>query len=446
MKILLINTPRSPENNILHYAPEEARRFIHKKLIGPPLGLLTLAAALKDFDVTVFDTKGEYDLDPEAPELPHLVRKLMDKHDPDVVGTTFIASEFYYGIEILRVAKECKPGVLTVAGGLHATLCPEDFNHPAVDIICPGQSANVFRKIVIAREKGSGYESIGGIIINKNGILEKTKAPVEFWDPARTDYIMPDRSHLKRWIETYKVGDSPYPSTYVFTSLGCPYKCTFCSIWPLFNGKYYQRDVESVITELKSIDEYPVVRFADANTIVNDHFIDRLFDRISEEGITKTFIMDIRFDTAVKYPRLIEKLARGGLKVVICGIESFRQDELERYNKSSHAHLIKDAIKIFHANGIMVRGNYVVPHDYDYEDFKALADYASSHRVVYAGYTILTPMPGTVFYREMKDRIIDHDLSKYNFFNCVLKTRLPLEEFYRLVGGLWLIKKGSDVI
>ena len=31
MKILFINTPRSPENNILKFAPEEARRFIHKK-------------------------------------------------------------------------------------------------------------------------------------------------------------------------------------------------------------------------------------------------------------------------------------------------------------------------------------------------------------------------------------------------------------------------------
>ena len=79
MKILLINPPRSPENNILKFAPEAARRFIHKKLIGPPLGLLTIAAAVKDHDVTVFDTKGEYDLVPETPPLDILVRKLVEK-------------------------------------------------------------------------------------------------------------------------------------------------------------------------------------------------------------------------------------------------------------------------------------------------------------------------------------------------------------------------------
>jgi hypothetical protein len=69
MKILLINPPRSPENSILKNAPLEAKKFIHKKLIGPPLGLMTVAGAVKDFDVTLFDMKGEYDLDENTPQL-----------------------------------------------------------------------------------------------------------------------------------------------------------------------------------------------------------------------------------------------------------------------------------------------------------------------------------------------------------------------------------------
>jgi radical SAM superfamily enzyme YgiQ (UPF0313 family) len=80
------------------------------------------------------------------------------------------------------------------------------------------------------------------------------------------------------------------------------------------------------------------------------------------------------------------------------------------------------------------------------DDFTALAEYADRNRVVYAGYTILTPMPGTVFYRQVKDQIIDHDYRKYNFFNSVMKTRLDPVEFHERVGALWLIKKGTDVI
>lgn len=445
MKILLINTPRSPHNMILESAPEEAKKFIHKKLIGPPLGLLTVAEAVKDYDVVFFETKGEYDLYPDTPPLNQLVQNLLNEHKPDIVGTTTIASEFDYAIDIFKTVKAFNPEILTVVGGLHTSLSPNDFTDPSVDLVLPGQSAHVFREVVQAKEKGESFDQIAGIIINKDGVLHKTKARTQCFNSAKDDFLMPNRKLLERWRDSYIVGNAPVPSTYLFTSLGCPYKCTFCSIWPQMDGKYLQREVESIITELKEMD-YDIVRFADANTIVHESVIEHLFDRIEQEGIKKTYIMDIRTDTAVKNPKLIEKLAKNGLKVVICGFESFREEELKKYNKSSEAKLIHEAIDIFHQNDIMLRGNYVIPNDYDEADFKALSDYTSSHKVTYAGYTILTPMPGTPFYDEVKDQIIDFDLTKYNFFNSVLKTKLPLEKFYENVGKLWLIKKGSDVI
>lgn len=447
MKILLINPPRSPHNMILEAAPEEAKHYIHKKLIGPPLGLLTVAAAVKDYDVTIIDTKGEYDLNHDTtPPIEIYTQQLIKEYKPDIVGVTTIASETNYAISILRETKKINREILTVAGGLQATLVPEDLNHPDIDLVIPGQSAFTFREVVQAKEKKQPLENIGGLLIQKNGKLIPSTKEIKEINAANADFLMPDRKHLERWKQTYKVGNSPFPSTYIFTSLGCPYKCTFCSIWCQFNGKYYQREVESIITELKQVDDYPIVRFADANTIVGTDFINKLFDRINEEGIRKDYIMDIRTDTAVKHPKLIEKLAKGGLKVVICGFESFREEELKKYNKSSEAKLIHEAIEIFHQNGIMLRGNYVVPNDYDESDFKALSDYTSSYRVTYAGYTILSPMPGTPYYEEVKDQIIDFDLAKYNFFNSVLRTKLPLEKFYENVGKLWLIKKGTDVI
>ncbi len=446
MKILLINPPRSPENNILKFAPEEAKPFIHKKLIGPPLGLLTIAAAVKDHDVIVFDTKGEYDLDPETPTLTLLIQNLLAIHKPDIVGVTVITSEFDYATEVCKTAKLFDPSILTVAGGLHATLCPMDFTDPSVDIVIPGQCAHIFRDVVDAKEAGKDFSLIQGILINSADGLIRTNGKPRVIDIINGAYLLPDRSHLRRWINTYKVGGSPDPSTYVYTSLGCPYRCTFCSIWTQFRGKYFQRSVESLIDELKSIDEYPVVRFADANTIVDLDFINRLFDRITEEGIRKTFIMDIRADIVVQQPGLIGKLAKGGLKVVICGFESFRDKELKKYNKESPARYNQEAIKIFEQNGIMVRGNYVIPNDYVVDDFEALAEYAGRNRVVYAGYTILTPMPGTVYFNQVKNQITDNNYKKYNFFNSVMKTVLPHDEFHERVGALWLIKKGDDVI
>ena len=68
MRILLINPPRSPANAIYEWAPAEAKHLVHRKLIGPPLGLLTIAGAVSsDHDVALLEMKGEYDLDPTAP-------------------------------------------------------------------------------------------------------------------------------------------------------------------------------------------------------------------------------------------------------------------------------------------------------------------------------------------------------------------------------------------
>ena len=134
-------------------------------------------------------------------------------------------------------------------------------------------------------------------------------------------------------------------------------------------------------------------------------------------------------------------------------------EHIHRMNQILHRHRnqhgIEDAgierqsaitIQILHDNGIMIRGNYVIPPDYTAADFEALAAYAASHRVTFAGYTILTPMPGTVLHRQWEAQIVDRDLDKYNFFNCVLGTALPLTEFYERVAALWTIKQGTEVI
>jgi radical SAM superfamily enzyme YgiQ (UPF0313 family) len=446
MNILLINPPRSPENAILAHAPEAAKRFIHKKLIGPPLGLLTIAAAVHEHNVTVLDMKAEYDLNPQAPPMEALVRQYCEKTRPQIAGVTCIASEFPYSLKILETVKQWDPGVLTVAGGLHASLCPQDFKTTAADIVCSGQAGQTFREIVKAKSEGRDYLTIGGIYANTSSGYRISPCPPLKRNAFTDGLILPDRSYIKQWLPAYRMGHNEKNITYINTSYGCPFKCSFCSIWPQWEGRYYLRDIESIIAELKSLTDYGIVRFADANSVIDEAYTHKLFFRIAEERLDKEFVMDIRADTAANNPGLVERMAKAGLKVVICGFESFRRSELDSYNKKLDPSLIRKAVSVFHDNGISVRGNYVVPPDYDDQDFDALAVFADSQRVTYAGYTVLTPMPGTALHAELRDSIMDFDLTKYNFFNCVLKTKLTIDKFHEKVGALWLIKKGEEVI
>ncbi len=447
MNVLLINPPRSLHNGILSHATDDALPFIHRKLIGPPLGLLTVAAAVEHLcEIAVLDIKGELDLPTNTASPEQLVREALERYRPDIVGVTTIASEHNAALDILRVVRSVDPHILTVAGGLHTTLCPQDYRDDCVDVVCPGQSAPIFADIVRAVTAATPLTEVCGIAINRPEGLQPTRPLPHPVDATDREFIRPNREYLKRWLSTYVVGGSTDPATYLFSSLGCAHRCTFCSIWPQFDGRQYQRRADSIIEELETLTDYPVVRFADANTRLDDGFIDRLFGQIVDRGIDKTFIMDLRADAIVAHPGLIEKLARGGLKVVICGFESFRSEELSTYHKSITARQIDQAVEILHANGIMIRGNYLVPSTYTADDFTALADFAGSHRVAYAGYTILTPMPGTAYFDQARGAIVEWNLDKYNFFNCVFEPTLPLEAFYQQVAALWAIRKGDQVI
>lgn len=450
MRILLVNPPRSAANGIYDHAPPDVQRLIHRKLIGPPLGLLMLATVCKaEHDVALLEIKGETDLDPNAPAPDVLLARELERHRPRLVGVTFIASEVPAGMALLRAVKRFDPSILTVAGGLHAMLCPEDFDDPAVDVIYVNQTAGVFLELVRALEQGRPIDALGGIwtrAATAGGALRRTAAATPPCDLLGRDAPIVDRSFIERWKTTYRAPPTAPMGTYVFTSLGCPYRCSFCSIWPQTGGAYMQRDVESIVRELRSLEGCDVVRFADANTLVDLDFAERLFARIEAEGIRKSYIMDVRADTAAHAPKLIARLARAGLKFVITGFESFREAELQGYRKKLEANRIAEAVRVFHDCGIVVRGNYVIPPDYGEEDFDALAAFAEGHSVALSGYTILTPMPGTELHQTMAADIIDRDLGKYNFFNCVCRTRLPMERFYARVGELWRIRLGELVL
>jgi len=52
-------------------------------------------------------------------------------------------------------------------------------------------------------------------------------------------------------------------------------------------------------------------------------------------------------------------------------------------------------------------------------------------------YTVLTPLPGTELYEEMKEKLIATECRLFDFLHAVIPTRLPLDEFYGELASLW---------
>ena len=100
-------------------------------------------------------------------------------------------------------------------------------------------------------------------------------------------------------------------------------------------GRYFNKKIETILAELKTMDQYPIIRLCDANTFGNPKEARELFSRIIEEGLNQHFYMaDVRTDFVVSHPDIMELAVKAGLQIVVCGLEATSDEELEAYNLS----------------------------------------------------------------------------------------------------------------
>jgi radical SAM superfamily enzyme YgiQ (UPF0313 family) len=446
MKILLVNPPIPNKFRMFEYADEEGRRAILRRiLVGPPLGLCDLAGMLPDEDIVILDQKTELDKDPNYDFVEALAKEVED-FKPEIVGFTCLTAQYNSVKKIISAVKKINSKILTVVGGVHPSLCPEDFTGTDVDIISIGVGKVSFYQIVqeYKRNKDNAdYQKIPGLAINRGSSLCYTKSLSElsyeeFQNNHLMDNVFPNRSLTDKY--NYIFPQLNKKVQYISTSQGCTHKCNFCTIWPLTHGHYFYREAESIISELKTMDAYPVIRFCDANTFGNVPKAKELFTRIIEEGLNKhQYFGDLRTDTVINHPDLIQLAAKAGLKAVVCGLESTSDEELRSYGKGNSIEATKQALQILNEAGIYVNGNYIIRPDYDEADFERVGRFIEENPIYHSGLTILTPFPGTEQWEELKDQVVIKDLDYYNLTNAVLRTKLPEKEFYEKLTEVYKI-------
>ncbi|MBC2581427.1 B12-binding domain-containing radical SAM protein [Clostridium sp. DJ247] len=445
MKILLVNPPIPRKFRMLEYADEAGKKSILRRvMVGPPLGLNELAGMIPEEDVIILDQKAELDADPNYNHLEALIKEI-NEFKPEFVAITCLTAQYNSVMGMLEAIKNYDNKILTSVGGIHPSLCPEDFIGSKADIISIGIGKLSFYQIVQEFKKNkenADFSNIAGLALNKGDSLHFTK-PLsevsydEFQECHMLENILPNRALTDKY--DYRISRMDNKKIqYLSTSLGCTHKCNFCTVWPLTDGRYFHRDVESIISELKLMDEYPIIRFCDANTFGNVEKVRQLFNRIIEEGLNNHFyIADVRTDTVIRHPDLIKLAAKAGLKVTICGLEATSDEELKKYGKQNSIDTTREALRILNEAGIWVNGNYIVRPDFVEEDFDRVASFVTENPIYHAGFTILTPFPGTEQWEELKDQVVIKDYDYYNLTNAVLETKLPEREFYNKLSELY---------
>jgi hypothetical protein len=111
---------------------------------------------------------------------------------------------------------------------------------------------------------------------------------------------------------------------------------------------------------------------------------------------------------------------------------------LKNVNKQSTAATNDEAIRILHANGVLIWGAFIVDPSWTADQFRALRDYIDEKWITHIQATVLTPLPGTRLYRRRRAELLTDDYTCFDTLHAVLPTRLPREHFYQQIASLYV--------
>ncbi|MBI9103206.1 MAG: cobalamin-dependent protein [Spirochaetales bacterium] len=366
---------------------------LQKFMISEPLELEYLSAVLEGAGhrVRIIDMI----LEPESRFIP-----MIRETDPDLVGFTAYIPHVGQVIKYARQLKDRFPRLPVVAGGVHAECNPEDFVDSAVDYVVKANGMKTMLQLATALEKGDGA---GTIRRDVPGLWNGPDKPCEI-ETAWGDYPFPDRTKTAQYRDRYN---------YIFhekcaivkTSFGCPYKCEFCYCIAITQGNYWARPIEEVVEEMAGIEEENIF-IVDDDFLVSIDRIRQFCTLMDERQIKKNFILFGRADFITEHTDTIRLLKEHGLKAIFVGIESFKEEELESYQKKTTVAMNTRAVQLLDEMGIECYSGIIVGTDWDRENFNTLIKFLKQFKMPLLNVQPITPIPGTPLYEKMKDKIL----------------------------------------
>lgn len=301
-------------------------------------------------------------------------------------------------IKLIRKLKQMDKKNIGVYGPL-ALVRPDLFKD--ADFIIQGEPEEVIIKISKTKKIPKG-------IVKSSPIMNLDDLPFPDW----SIFSIKDCS--------FYPSISVKPSLPIHSSRGCPYLCSYCP-YRVF-GTYRARKPEKVVEELIfMIKKYDVkgFYFRDPTFSINRKESGKIAELIIEKKLNIEWGCETRIDL-LTIP-LLKLLYKSGLRAIQVGVESIDHNMLKNYGrlppKIQHQ---EEIIKFCEKIGIKVIAFYIIGFPSDTKDsIKRTIEYSRRLNTSFANFSICTPIPGTPFYDEMKDKIIEGDLNRYNNFDIV---------------------------
>ena len=369
----------------------------------------------------------------------------INKYKPHIVGMTAYITHVGAVKEMARKIKCLSNQTITVVGGVHAEVVPEDFISKYIDCIICSNPVETFNKIIDRVRAGVDTKETGETYIKSNehqlhmesccrGTKEIEGTYVKGKKHIRTssyNILPPDRSSVKKYRKKYYYMFHN-PCALIKTSLGCPYTCSFCFCKEITGGKYFARKIDEVMEELESIKEREIY-IVDDDFLFNEDRLNLFCDELEKRNIHKRFLVYGRADFIASHEKVIGRLSRHGLSAVIVGVESVREKDLKDFNKRSSLENNEKAIRILQKYGIELYATMILQPDFTKKDFRQIEDYIIGLNVSFVNLQPLTPLPGTEIYDDYKDKILvsRKDYAMWDLAHIVLEPKyMSIRQYY----------------
>ena len=357
MKILLYNPPM----------PYEGRS--HKQT---PLGLCYLSNAIKDIaECFVYDGNVLKDF-----------YRFASEYKPDVMGISILTATYNTVVRSINELKRILPHSYFIAGGIHASIFPEEILKNGFDLVIRGEGEITFKEIIMKYE----------YFINKRSELEDVDG-ISFWNGSSIVHT-PDRKHITD-LDTIAYPDrrnlplQEYEHDSIITSRGCAFNCFYCSSSCYWGQRVRYRSAENVFNEIKEILDSGIdkIYFCDDNFTSNHKLVKDLCQMIISNHLEFRWSALTRVDTVNLEILLLMRQA--GCEVLSLGIENGTPSFMNETKKTSLKKTI-DAFTMIKEAKIKTRTTWIVGLGKSYMDEKAsfellkviLPDQVSVHALI----------------------------------------------------------------
>ncbi len=418
MEILLIQPPNIQESMTGLYPRGYAKKA---RSIFPPLGLLSLASFLKErHDVHVLDMILS---DQSEHDLPELLKEIK----PDIVGVTIVIGLWPSALRIFRKVKSIDSSIVTVAGGPNVTYyTQETYSHKEIDYLIVGNGQKPLMELCDQLENGKNGEEIVNCFVRDS---HYSKFDCIFSEDYHIDkFPYPDRTFTP--YNQYTVPFCPdNPSTTMITSMGCPFRCAFCTTT---RPPIQILSTEAIVEEMEEIQQLGIrsILFQDELFTLHPKRCKSVCEELINRDLQLNWTMKSRIDTI--QPWMPELMKKAGCFNIHFGIESGNDKTLKRMNKGYTREKIMKTVEMVKKEGLSCTGNFMLayPGESEKEILESI-DFAKELDLDVSQFSLTIDSPGSQLFSEALEagRITKDYLSEFVKHPDPENSGLPTELF-----------------